>query len=239
MNKRKITSLRQIGTVLGLILIFTACQEPLEKEIQLQEPESAKGGGFLLNGFQGFAYERLSDGSIGSKIPNVNLLFTKEDSSASFSTTTNSAGYYKITLPIGRYYVLATHDDYEIYNSSPGFFVVRFASGYSTGNFFLTELTYGWQGVTYQRNADGSIGPTLSSVKLTFMKSDSLYSKVVYSSSSGYYKVSLPEGSYYAKAEKLGYWTYATYPGVSIVTAAGGYGTYNFFQRKLPFIPFP
>ncbi len=90
------------------------------------------------DGFQGRAYEREADGSIGPTIAGVEITFVKEDGSAIKSTVTDGAGSYRVTLGTGRYVVTATHPDYEDYSSVPGFFVVT-GDGYQTGNFFLRD----------------------------------------------------------------------------------------------------
>lgn len=224
----------RVVALLVTTLFFTACEDPAE-DVNLADPSGIRagtiGGGGLtvISGFQGVAFERLNDGSIGPEIAGVKITFTREDGSGSYTVYTGSAGNYKVTLTPARYHVVATHPDHEIYNSAPGFFVVN-GTGYQTGNFFLEKLNYGFQGFTYQRNWDGTIGPKLSYVKLTFTKDDGLFTKTLYSSSGGHYKVSLPKGKYFLKAEKSGYYTYDSTPGVGVVTGAS-YQTLNFFQK--------
>ncbi|AOW12539.1 hypothetical protein LPB72_15940 [Hydrogenophaga crassostreae] len=83
-------------------------------------------------GKQGGAFEQ----PVGPAIANVALTFVKEDGSASFGTTTNASGRYRISLAAGRYYALASHPGYEDYSSAPGFFVVN-PNTMGVGNFFL------------------------------------------------------------------------------------------------------
>jgi broad specificity phosphatase PhoE len=87
---------------------------------------------------RGQAFVRLPGGDIGAPIPAVSLSFVKEDSSASFSTTTDANGRYAINLEPGRYYWLATHGEFEDDSSAPGFVVVSANQG-GTANFFLRE----------------------------------------------------------------------------------------------------
>jgi broad specificity phosphatase PhoE len=87
-----------------------------------------------LDGYQGLVTEETS----GNRIPNVDIRFVSEDGSTVKSKTSDSNGYYKITLDQGRYWVTAAHPDYEDYSSIPGFFVVT-GDGYQTGNIFLRE----------------------------------------------------------------------------------------------------
>lgn len=89
-------------------------------------------------GFQGHSFVRNADGSIGHMIAGVKITFAKESSDYTKSITTDENGHYKIPLRKGRYWVTATHPDYEDYSSVPGFFVVK-GGGYQTGNIFLRE----------------------------------------------------------------------------------------------------
>lgn len=89
-------------------------------------------------GLNGSTYVRHSDGGIGPTIPNIALSFVKEDGSAAFSTTSDTSGHYSISLSTGRYYVLASHVDYEDYTSAPGFSVVS-GNTKRTANYFLRE----------------------------------------------------------------------------------------------------
>jgi phosphohistidine phosphatase SixA len=91
----------------------------------------------FASGLAGRTYERPSGGGIGPPIPNVALSFVKEDGSAAFGVTTAANGSYSISLAAGRYYVLASHVDYEDYASAPGFAVVVSGSTKGTVNFFL------------------------------------------------------------------------------------------------------
>lgn len=89
-------------------------------------------------GFQGIAYERNPDGSIGPKIAGVEITFLSEDGSLSKRVTTTDYGSYKISLKPQRYWVSVKHPDFLDYSTFPGFFVCT-GSGYQTGNFFLTR----------------------------------------------------------------------------------------------------
>lgn len=89
-------------------------------------------------GYRGITFERNEDGSIGQKIPGVEITFIKEDGSAKKSVISDNNGSYSISLSLGRYWVTAKHPDYEDYSTVPGFFVVT-GTGYKTGNFFLKK----------------------------------------------------------------------------------------------------
>ena len=87
-------------------------------------------------GYQGHAYVREGDGTIGPTISDVEITFTKEDGSSSYAATTNDTGYYRRKLAKGRYRVTAEHPVFASYDSTPGFFVVS-GSSMQTGNIFL------------------------------------------------------------------------------------------------------
>jgi hypothetical protein len=87
------------------------------------------------DGFEGLVFEKVS----GRKIPGVRITFVSEDGSTTRSVTTGDHGFYRISLGEGRYWVTATHRDYEDYSSFPGFFVVIAGGGYQTGNIALRE----------------------------------------------------------------------------------------------------
>lgn len=228
-----VSSLKITGMLLTLLLL-ASCQDSFMTQDVAPVKSTAPLATTIifppikLYGFQGFSNERLADNSIGPIITNVKITFTQYGGSYVRTVYTDANGYYKVTLPVGSYYVVATLQGYEIYNTAPGFFVVTGSDGYETGNFFLKKLTYGFQGTTNVRNPNGTIGASLPNVTLTFVKSDGLYSATVVSDASGYYKVSLPEGGYYTTASKSGYATYSSAPGVGIVETSG-YSTYNFF----------
>jgi hypothetical protein len=88
-------------------------------------------------GLRGQASVRLPDGGIGAAISAVELRFTRENGSASVVATTDGNGRYQVSLPPARYYVLASHPDFQDYASAPGFAVVNNAVG--TMNVFLRE----------------------------------------------------------------------------------------------------
>lgn len=88
------------------------------------------------SGLGGFSFERLPNGGIGPKIPNVRLTFLEVDGNHAYSIFTNEYGYYKIDLPVGRYYAAATHPDFYTYYTDPGWIVVT-GGGHQTANFFL------------------------------------------------------------------------------------------------------
>ena len=89
-------------------------------------------------GFQGHAYERKPDGSIGPKIGGVRITFVSEDGSVTKHVRTNRSGFYRIRLSTQRYVVSAKHPGYQNYTTAPGFFVVT-GSGFQTGNIFLKK----------------------------------------------------------------------------------------------------
>jgi 2,3-bisphosphoglycerate-dependent phosphoglycerate mutase len=89
-------------------------------------------------GLTGRTYVRESNGGIGSTIANVRLFFVKEDGTSAIKAISDANGHYSVKLNPGRYYVLATHRDYEDYTSAPGFSVVS-GNAQRTANFFLRK----------------------------------------------------------------------------------------------------
>ena len=84
-------------------------------------------------------YERLPDGSIGPVIPDVRVVFTSENGRVVKTTKSNSAGFYRVALIAGRYWVVAAGKGYQTYSTIPGFSVVR-GFGYKTFNIFLKKV---------------------------------------------------------------------------------------------------
>jgi len=99
---------------------------------------SLLSSGCAVGVYTGFAYERNANGSLGPQIPGVEVVFTSEDNSKVSTIVTDSIGQYKIALPAQRYYVEATHPDFEPYSTAPGFFVVQ-AGKTLTGNIILEQ----------------------------------------------------------------------------------------------------
>src|SRR4029077_1880344 len=72
----------------------------------------------LGSGLTGHTSERQSNGGIGATIANAALSFVKENGDSAVTTTSDASGHYSVTLNPGRYYVMATHRDYEDYTSA-------------------------------------------------------------------------------------------------------------------------
>jgi hypothetical protein len=91
----------------------------------------------VASGFQGFVFNA-NDFNI--TIPNTYITFTSSaNPSLIYSVYSEVAGNYKINLPAGGYYVTAQASGYNVYDTTPGLFVVT-GTSYQTGNFFLTPL---------------------------------------------------------------------------------------------------
>jgi len=88
------------------------------------------------SGFRGQAYQRLADGGIGPPIPGVELTFIREDGASATRITTDAGGRYQVQLPPARYYMRASHRDFEDDASAPGLGVVSSGSP-GTYNVFL------------------------------------------------------------------------------------------------------
>ena len=177
------------------------------------------------SGRSGFSYERKADNTIGDKVPGVEITFTSEDSSVSKSVVTDENSYYKILLDPGRYHVLASHPDYQTYSNEPGFSVVK-AGKVGTLNIFLKKG--GFQGVSYIRNPDGSIGDKISDVNIIFTSEDGSITKSVTTGAGGQYKIVLDPVRYVVTASHPGYEPYSSAPGFWVVNE-GEFNTGNIF----------
>jgi hypothetical protein len=91
----------------------------------------------ITYGFQGGIWE---DDPFGPLITqNVRITFT-EHITGFRSSVYSKDGYYRIYLPMGKYFVDTQIAGYKDYNSSPGYFVVTGTDGLQTGNFFLKKI---------------------------------------------------------------------------------------------------
>lgn len=106
-------------------------------------------------GCQGTAYEKVT-GKIGPTITGVVINFVSEIGQVNHTTMTDKNGAYKIALAVGRYVVTAQHPDYDVYSTSPGFFVVT-AKPYQTGNIFLQKKLI--TTILLIRHADKAVAP--------------------------------------------------------------------------------
>ncbi len=93
---------------------------------------------FQPSGFQGRAFERLADGTIGSTLDGVKISWVSEDGTFSAVAVTDASGSYQVSLPPDRYVVTAKKQGFEDYSSAPGFWVVV-GPGFQTGNIFLSR----------------------------------------------------------------------------------------------------
>ncbi len=89
----------------------------------------------------------------------------------------------------------------------------------------------GYQGRTYVRNDNGSIGDALPNVALRFVKEDRSAKVEAQSDASGRYRVNLAPGRWTAIASHQNYEDYHSAPGFFVVNA-NQYGTGNFFLRN-------
>ncbi|MBK7477533.1 MAG: histidine phosphatase family protein [Haliscomenobacter sp.] len=110
-------------------LLAAACCCFLFSSLVAQKP--------IPSGYQGIALE---EGSF-IKAPFVKVVFVLEKTDISKQVATDENGAYRIDLKPGRYYVTATHPDFETYTTAPGFFVVT-GKGYQTGNLFMTRKVF-------------------------------------------------------------------------------------------------
>jgi hypothetical protein len=85
-----------------------------------------------MGGYQGIVTVRES----GAKVTGVRIIFVSEDGSITKEAMSDSNGGYQVELLEGKYVVTASHENYETYSTSPGFFVVP-GPGMQVGNIFL------------------------------------------------------------------------------------------------------
>jgi hypothetical protein len=178
-------------------------------------------------GFQGTVY----NASITQIIPHAVITFNRSDINEVITVISDAFGNYKVALTPANYYVTTTAIGYSSYSSAPGWFVVTGVDGYETGNFFLdAEVVSGYQGVVFNAN---NFGVTIPNTNIRFASSTNpsiIYS--VYSGPGGNYKINLPAGGYYVRAQAIGYNVYDTTPGLAVVIGTS-YHTGNFFLTPL------
>lgn len=130
------------------------------------------------DGYQGHVYERNPDGSIGPTLSHVEIGFASEDGSSTYTTNTDSSGYYQIQLKPQRYSVTATHQGYVDYDSAPGFFVVT-GDGYQTGNIFLKKSTDVVMISSSLLNKDDDFFQTIEQYKTTLLATEGLTAEYI------------------------------------------------------------
>jgi subtilisin family serine protease len=88
----------------------------------------------------------------------------------------------------------------------------------------------GFQGVSYERNSDGSPGPKIPWVELTFESEDGSFTRSTITNGSAYYRVPLPPQRYVVTAAHPDFHTYG--PIGFFVVTGNGYQTANFFLTR-------
>jgi len=89
----------------------------------------------------------------------------------------------------------------------------------------------GKQGRAFERKPDGSIGPTIAGVEITFVSEDGSSTHTVTTDNAGHYKITLTPQRYVVTATHPDYHDYSSAPGFSVVTGEG-YQTFNIFMKK-------
>lgn len=227
--KKKKRPIRLLAFLFAASLVVQSCDTDLEKEIdqsaaKTQLTQTSANNVTVDNvGFQGVVY----NDAITQTIPNAIITFSRSDINDVTTVVSDAYGIYKVALNPGTYYVTATATGYNSYSSAPGYFVVTGVDGYQTGNFFLqTEAPSGFQGFVFNSN-DFNI--TIPNTFITFSLSSNpsiVYS--VYSGAAGEYKINLPAGGYYVRAEAADYDVYDTTPGLFVANGSS-YQTGNIF----------
>jgi hypothetical protein len=88
----------------------------------------------------GYIAEKLSDGTQGKKIADVEITHTHEITGKSYVTMSDANGFYCIDLNPGRYRMEAKHKDYKDYDTQNGFNVfVLDDEANRTANVFLVK----------------------------------------------------------------------------------------------------
>jgi hypothetical protein len=222
---------RLLAFLFLICAVIQSCDTQLENEIATTASERSvvaqtNDGRIPTSdsvGFQGVVY----NAAITQTIPNAIITFSRSDINQVITVISDAFGTYKVTLAPANYYVTTTAVGYNSYSSAPGWFVVTGVDGYETGNFFLdAESAFGYQGFVFNAN---NFSVTIPNTHIIFTSSTNpsvIYS--VYSGPAGNYKINLPLGGYYVRAEAVGYSVYDTTPGLAIVIGAS-YQTGNFF----------
>lgn len=109
-----------------------------------------------------------------------------------------------------------------------GLFLIRFSS---LCILLLLGACSGFQGVVFERLADGGIGEKIPAAGITFTSEDATTRKTVTSASNGYYRITLDPARYVVDATHPRYHDYSSSPGFFVVTG-GGYQTGNIFMHR-------
>lgn len=89
----------------------------------------------------------------------------------------------------------------------------------------------GKRGYVYERLPDGSIGPKISGVQITYRDESNCLEKTVTSTSFGFHSAQLPARRYVVTATHPDFADYSTAPGFAVVTG-GGFQTFNIFMTR-------
>ncbi|MGB9004157.1 MAG: carboxypeptidase-like regulatory domain-containing protein [Candidatus Aminicenantales bacterium] len=95
----------------------------------------------------------------------------------------------------------------------------------------VTVSCVGFQGSLFEIKPDGSIGPIIAGVEITFVSEDGSVTRTVTTNSAGRYRIALSPRRYVVTAAHPGYYDYSSAPGFFVVTGEG-YQTGNIFMRK-------
>jgi hypothetical protein len=107
------------------------------------------------------------------------------------------------------------------------------ATNGNVGELRVPVKVSGFQGGSYERKMDGSIGPVIAGVQISFVSEDGRITRNVVTDRAGRYRIDLARGRYTVSASHTGYEIYSTAPGFFVVLG-NGYQTGNIFlKRKL------
>jgi len=102
---------------------------------EIQDQMCNQSNATASTGLRGKVYERTADGGIGDPISNAEITFRSEDGSTTKNITTDSEGWYKASLPEGRYKGGVAHPNYQNEPAGQGYYIVE--DEFSRTNFFL------------------------------------------------------------------------------------------------------
>lgn len=147
---------------------------------------------------------------------------------------------YRGNTRIGKQYVAEYNQGFakrtlSVYEHHTGKLYVQTATSFTDGRpaqkhseYFVRETCGGFQGMVAEK---GNYSVKIAGATIKFTSEDGSFSETVISSTTGGYRVELPQGRYKVNATKRGYETYTTGQGFFVVTCQG-MQTGNIFMEK-------
>jgi thioredoxin len=178
----------------------------------------------------GITYEWRLEGGILKPVPMVKIVFVSEDGTATESVKSDGSGQYRIRLRVGRYRITATHPDYPVYDPD-GFLVIRPVEDTQVANIPMGQphLHGNVGGSVWERRSDGSFGPKIPGVKITFIPEGGGNPVSVTTLYYGGYRADLSPGRYQVTATHP---DYENYDGSVVVTEEQAFRVFNIFMMR-------